>query len=351
VPTPLSIVSTVLHQIDVENQELKNIPISGEHSDLEGYLSDLLEEIGVKEQKRQYGFVRETTEFYQSLLSYYKIQDLQINPQSTALAERLLEKEILADKRYGHLGNSGKGHVKKGSYLQFLYKEDDQFYYLGVKIEHQTFLDEKDFKMKIGLSIANKVYKASKVSFNNAGDPNNVFVYDTNKKPAVYWWNEFLELKEVRNDSYNTNTASTEVVRELNKIKKPYPEDFTILKNHVVASFKQNGEMKYDEFVDNTIANYEPVNSKLKEELPKITENLKKLPEKKNFDTRFTLVPSEVPFNKSVIPLSKEVSISLVDGIENLEEKVWAEKTKNGRKLVVIDSPTGYERFVKKERE
>ncbi|AZG34605.1 hypothetical protein [Shewanella psychromarinicola] len=164
-PQPQRIVSTVLHQIDVESKNCHLIPISGVDSDLEGYLSELLEEINEKEQKRAYGFVRETTEFYRALESYNQDQDLSINLFASNIANRLLDKEVETDKNYGHLGKSGKGHVKKGSFLQFLYREGSLISYLGVKLEHQVFLDEVDFKKKIGLSVANKIYKACKVDY------------------------------------------------------------------------------------------------------------------------------------------------------------------------------------------
>lgn len=351
VQQPGRIISTVLHQIDVESKSSARIEISSANTDLESYLDDLLSEIHSKEQKRSYDFVRETTEFYNALSSYWGNQDLQANTVSTNLAERLLDKEVNADAKYGHLGASGAGHVKKGSYLQFLYRDADSISYLGVKIEHQTFLDEEDFRKKIGISIANKVYKACKVSFDTAGVPQSVFVYDTNTKPSVYWWSEFLELKEIRNDSHNTREASKSVLRVVDKLKKDHPADHTILRNSAISSFKQKGELKYDEFIRDTFENYEPEDPALVEKLPKIVEQLKKLPEKKDFDTRFNLVPSEVPFKKSTYKLSQEITLTIEDGIENIHDKVWSERAADGRHLVVIDSSEEeFNRFKEKVR-
>lgn len=275
------IVSTVLHQIDVDSKKSQLIPISGHHSDLEGYLGDLLDEIQAKEQKRAYEFLRETTEFFTALKSYTESQDLQANVVSSNLAQRLLDKEVITDDKYGHLGASGSGHVKKGSFLQFLYRNGSSISYLGVKIEHQLFLDELDFKKKIGISIANKIYKACKVDFDDNSIPCKVFVYDTNSKPSTYWWSEFLELKELRNDAHNTRTAAKEVLKIINRIKKEHPADHTLLRNSMISSFKQQGELKYDDFIEKTIKNYEPVDKNLKDKLPEIVSNLTKLPEKK----------------------------------------------------------------------
>lgn len=310
----------------------------------------MLREVNDKPQKRQYEFHRETTEFYTSLASFIEDQDLEVNSSAASLASRLLDKEVDTDERYGHLGSAGYGHVKKGSFLQFLYRDEQDISYLGVKIEHQIFLDEDDFRKKIGLAIANKIYKACKVSFNENGLPYNVFIYDTNTKPTVYWWKYFLELKEVRDDALNTKTASKEVIRVVNRLKAKHPTDYTILRNATIAAFKQQGEMKYDEFVDNTFLNYVTEDEELKGKLPNIVKSLRELPDKKKFDSKFSLVPSEVPFNRSKVSLSKEITISMDEGIENLNEKVWSEKSSSGQKLVVINSPDGFDYFKLKER-
>lgn len=345
------IVSTVLHKIDIDSSTLQLIPISNQYSDLEDYLSDLLQEIQTKEQKRAYNFLRETTEFFTTLKSYSENQNLQTNTVSSNLAQRLLEKEVITDNKYGHLGTSGRGHVKKGSFLQFLYKNENNISYLGVKIEHQVFLDEEDFRKKIGISIANKIYKACKVDFDEQKNPTTVFIYDTNSRPSTYWWNDFLELKELRTDSYNTKTASQEILKVINRIKKEHPADYTLLRNSTISSFKQNGELKYDEFIDKVFAKYAPVDANLNGKLPNILNNLKELPNKKGFDTQFNLVPSEVPFRKINYSLSKEISLTIEDGIDNISEKIWSEKTASGKELVVIFSPEGFKHFIEKNRE
>lgn len=346
------IMSAVLHHIDVASKKTSPIKITGQQSDLEGYLNDLLGEVKTRQQKREYDFSRTTTEFYSALISYHGQQDLQLNTMSSGLANRLLDKEVATDVRYGHLGTDGKGHVKKGSFLQFLYTEDDgSIAYLGVKIEHQTFIDEMDLKKKIGLSIANKIYKACRVNFDKNKTPNKVFVYDTNAKPSTYWWHDFLELKELRTDAHNTQTASKAIIKVINTIKKNHPTDHTILRNAIVSSFKQNSSFDYYDFLQKTIENYEPEDAALKAIMPKIINKLKELPKNENFDTQFSLVPSAVPFRKTKYNLTKEISITIEDGIEDLSDKIWSERTASGKELVIIESPEGFKKFTQKNRE
>ena len=77
-----------------------------------------------------------------------------------------------------------------------MYREGGVVHYLGVKVEHQLFLDEVDFKRKIGLGESQKIYKACKVSFDAAGTIGSALVFDTNSRPSTYWWREFWELTE-----------------------------------------------------------------------------------------------------------------------------------------------------------
>lgn len=344
------IISTALHQVDVENNSCKCVAIPSTNDELEKYLSELLIEIKEKPQRRAYDFLRETTELFTTLKIYSLQKDLEESTSSN-LANRLLTKEIETDKKYGHLSSTGSGHVKKGSFLQFMYREGNVVSYLGVKIDHQSFLDETDFIKRIGLSLTNKIYKACLVSFDEAGSPSNIYIYDTNAKPSVYWWKDFLELKELRDDTVNTKTAIEEVVRVISTIKNEFPSDYTILRNASIAAFKQQGEMRFDVFVENTFANYVPDNPKLSEKLPSLISRLSELPQKKNFDSMFSLVPTAVPFRKSKIALSKEITLSLEEGIQNIDTKIWAEQTSDGRKLVVINSPSAFSQFKLKERE
>lgn len=140
------------------------------------------------------------------------------------------------------------------------------------------------------------------------------------------------------------------MIKVVNGLKKYHPTDYTILRNSVVAAFKQQGEMKFNEFIENNFEKYEPEDSQLKGKMPNIIDKLKHLPEKKKFDSQFNLVPSEVPFKRSKISLSREITLSIDEGIDDLDNKIWSEKSASGMKLVVIESPDGFDRFKLKNR-
>lgn len=343
------IVSNVFYKLDVDENKLELVPLPKASSDFDAYLGSLLSEISKKSQKRSYVFQRETTEFYLALSDYFNQTDLVINSHAKSLSKRLLAEEIKAITKYGHLGAEGEGHVKRGSFLQFLYREGAEVFYLGVKVDHQDFLDETDFNKKAGLSLAKKLYKACKVGFDSEGIPLQIKVFDTNQTPAVYWWQEFLELKVLRDDSENTEKASNAVISAIDRLKKKHPVDHTILRNSVIASFKRTTIMNYDDFINDTVANYVPEDNNLK--IVDLVKKLKELPDKKGFDSQFNLVASQVKFRQSKIKLSNEITLTLDDGIDHLDNKIWSEETKDGKKLVVIESAEGFKRFKQKQRD
>lgn len=209
---------------------------------------------------------------------------------------------------------------------------------MGVKVEHQGFIDEEDFKRHIGIGESNKIYKACRVSFDGVGVPSSVRVFDTNSRIATYWWHDFLELAESRTDAHNTRTAAEEVVRALGPLKRKSPSDYTVLRNATVAAFKREGTMKFDDFVETVFSSYEADSDEAQVELKQIISKIKSLPSTKNFDGQFELDPKSVPFRRVNLPLSKEVVVSYDEGMSNIGEKIWSSRTGTGKTVVVIQA-------------
>ncbi|MCO6057935.1 nucleoid-associated protein [Pseudomonas sp. MOB-449] len=347
-PPAARILSTSLHHLDLEAQTCNAVPMPVEREDLERYLTELLSEINGRPQNRAYVLASPTTEFATSLRAFFENQDLVTNPHTQALANRLLRIELATEERYGHLDTSGTGHVKKGSFLQFLYLDGPSVAYLGVKIEHQRFLDETDLRRKIGLGESHKIYKACKSTFDSNGSNQQALVFDTNSRPSTYWWKEVLELKQLRTDTFNTETAVKSVIRVIGKIKNTSAPDYTILRNATIAAFKQSGQINFDDFVTTTFSQYAPVNHELIDQLPEIVEKLRELPEKRQFDGHFTLIPSAVPYRRQTVNLSDEISVSYNEGITNLSDKIWSSRTPDGKSVLVIDAPNSTDNFTQK---
>jgi hypothetical protein len=105
--------------------------------------------------------------------------------------------------------------------------------------------------------------------------------------------------------------------------------------------------MKYSDFVEKVFENYEPVSDSLKSTLPDLVSKLNDLPDKKKFDRSFTLVPSVVPFKRSNVPLTKEITLSYDEGMQNIHDKIW-QKKEGGKNLVVIEVPDAFKLFTVK---
>lgn len=347
-----SIIFSSLHKINIDNLSAELIDPKSIQGDLEAYLRNILEEITKKETKRKFKIKRSTTEFVTALTTTAQAaaeRKLTESNFCSNLAARLLEEEIKSDEQMSKRLKLETGHLRRGSFLQFFYSENDVYKYLGVKVEYTSLIDEKDFLRKIGMPEKHKSYKACNVSFDSSLKPSeDVHVYDTNTTIAKYWWDDFLELEERWTNKLNTQRASDAVIKKLDATLKKYPRDLTILRNATIATFSQEGALDYNLFISTTFENYTPKTEGLKQDLPNIIKSLKELPEKKQFDNCFDLVPSEVKYRKRKIKLTDEIEISYDDSMSTLDDKIWASQLEDGKKVVVIHSPMGYEQFTKK---
>lgn len=349
----LLILSICLHQVDSSQGLVQRIELSGDTADLNGYLKSLLSEIDRQEHKRSYNFKRETSEFRVALQEFSAYGTL-VDLNAEGLAGKLLEEECRVDQTHGQLGRrkqGKKGIVNKGSFLQFLYKSGDESKscYLGVKIEHQVFLDENDFRKRSGLPETSRVYKACRVSFFD-DDVENISVYDKNPKPSAYWWSGFLELDVVRNDAENTLKAANAIVKILNtKVKRMHPAEYTHLRNAAIVALKQAVQINYYDLIDSLLQNASFDDESFNAKIPGLIADLKKAPldKKDGFDPQFIADPKSVPYKKRRVDLGREISITYPDGYDNLKDTIWAQEDAKGRKLVIIESESGYKHFAK----
>lgn len=331
-PSALHILSAVMHHIDSKKKVIQAAAINASAVDLNGYLNKLLSEIRDQENKRVYSLPSATSEFSICLSDFKANPILSSNNYSTNLAKRLVREEFESINRHPNLNP-----IAKGSFLQFTYQDGTAVKYLGVKIEHSTFIDINTLIRAAGLADDRKLYKAvmAELSHTAIGD---IYVFDTNGKPAAYWWKNFLELDVQRNDSENTKNAIDAVIKTLGLLKNDFPADHSLLRNSAIAAFKQKTVMRYGDFVDALISSYDPVDAAAKAKIATIEQKLRELPTTKKFDTQFMLDPSVVPYRQRKITLSPEITLTIKEGIEKLDEKIWASKTQDGRNILVIQT-------------
>lgn len=326
------ILSSVMHHIDSSSGAVTGVPISATSNDLQGYLAKLLGEIQDQPNRRVYSPVSSATEFSTCLAQFSTNPILSNNQHADLMAHRLMREEAASIARHPNLNP-----VARGSFLQFTYTDGSVTRYLGVKIEHSTYIDVTALIRRSGLADDRKLYKAVSVDLGNTPAVN-IHVFDTNGSPAAYWWKNFLELDVQRNDAENTKNAIEAVIRTIGALKNEFPSDHNVLRNATIAAFKQDKVMRFDDFVNDLISAYVPFDVQAKPKIAIIEQKLRHLPTTKNFDSLFNLDPRAVPYRQRKIVLSPEISLTVKEGIENLQDKIWASKTQDGQNILVIQT-------------
>ena len=82
-----------------------------------------------------------------------------------------------------------------------------------------------------------------------------------------------------------------------------------MLRHAAVVGLRQGGGFDYNEFVDNIVGNYQPIDESALPTIQRLTENLKQLPDKKNFDTQFQLVSAAVPYRPRKVVLHHDIDL------------------------------------------
>ncbi len=350
----VTILSSTLHHIDRNGAppSCAQVALSAENKALTNYLEQLRDEINERPQSRAYLPISQTTEAATCLLRMAAVANLEADNVHQALAERLLRSELSAEDRSANFKRGRSSHLKKGSFVQILYREGqdaDKVTYLGVKVEHERFLDETSFVSRVGLGEDHKLYKACKMVITAGGEVVSAVIFDVNATPAAYWWREMWELEPVRSDRVNTERAVTAVMKAISFIANESPADYTLLRNATVSAFKQSTSLRFDDFVTNTFANYQPIHEPLKEKLDGLSIKLRRLPERNQFDGEFAPVASVVPYRQVKVKVAEGISLTYDASMDNLTNKIWSSRTRSGRPVLVIDAPDGAPEFPKKD--
>lgn len=335
----MNITFTSLHQIDHSTDEIKEIDISTQTEDLGHYIDRLINEITESTNKRQFKFKSDTTEVR---IAISKFLDENFKDASEINSNRLLGVEKAAQSKIAHLDIT----IQKGSLFQAVLSNNESTTIIISKADHNQFLDELDFTIKNGLPWEKRIFKAFLVKF-QGNNPLNIYIYDTTNRMARYWWDSYLELEEKFTDTHNTKT-SLEVLdkKVFNKIKNKFPADHTIIRNSTIGYFRNNEEFELEEFLNETLREYSPVDSNFPKD--KTISIIEELPEKWGFDSRFGIKKEEIKKRQvNKIDLSENIELVLKDHIDDLRNIITSEKDLEGNKYIKIKSDSGYERFKK----
>lgn len=334
---------TSLHQIDHTNGTTE-VDISSQSSDLTRYVERLFTEITTSNSNRQFEFKSQTTEVRNALTKFLNEEN---DEAATINADRLLSIEIAAQAAISHLNIE----IQKGSLFQAVIENEEGLKTVIIsKADHNEYLDEIDFTLRKGLPWKKRIFKAFLVKFDIDGNPTNIYVYDTNQKISKYWWDSYLELREKYTDSHNTKTSLDMIDKKIfSKIKDEYPSDYYILRNSAVRYYRAKSDFELEDFINDTFNGYVPVSSEFTSaKLEDYKSKIRELPEKWNFDSRFSIKHEDV--NKRIsnrFKLTDTIDLVLKDYIPNIENSIVSEIDSEGTKWVKIKSDFGYEQFKK----
>ncbi|HEL1644125.1 TPA: hypothetical protein TXL48_000668 [Streptococcus suis] len=331
----MELLLTSIYTIDrQQNAVFKNIP--NKESNFEEYFNKVLLKIADNVEIKNFLPKSSNTQIISSISKLIEIRD--VKEKSDALFEeiskRLLEKEIATQEKIKRL----KREVQIGSLMQALFynKTEKQYMYLIAKVGHIDFINQKGLSSATGFPKDIKLYKSCVVFLNSDKEVQGIRVHlDTVSK---YWYDDFLELRELSSDETNTDRAFNSIDGYLNRsVKKNYPEDRASLRNSFIHYFRQTTMMNYNDMVNQIFDNYIPINNNFSKEEFRIA--FLALPDKKGFERNFQVV-------SEIIKARIRTSYSIYPGItmkvtdnRNVINSI-TENGKNYLKIEVTDETT-----------
>lgn len=264
---------------------LKNIPDEG--NNFEEYFNRVLVKIARNEEVKNCLPKSKYTQVINSIGKMIEVQEVEeeCDLLFNEISKRLLEKELVVQEKISRL----KQEVQVGSLMQALFyqEENEQYMYLVAKVGHINIINQKGLSEATGFPKDIKLYKSCVIHLSSSKEVIGAQVHLD--YAAKYWYDDFLELRELTSDETNTDTAFKAIDGYLNRgIKKNYPEDRASLRNSFLNYFRQNDIMNYDTMIDDIFDNYDPINQDFPTE--KYKEKFLELPTTKGFERNFQIV-------------------------------------------------------------
>lgn len=341
-----------IFQIDDENFNFSRLSIMTE--DIEKYTSKLLFQSLAAKNKRSYEFKRETSEIalvFDRLLNKIDDENFEatFEQECEIIAARLLDSQKKYRERY-----PGIKPPKKGSLVVNFLKRDEKIDFLISKIDERTFLDLVDSKYTVGLPEENATQKSCIISFNLIEGQyiqSDIVVTDSQVKISTFWAEEFLELKELKDNERNTKHSFNSIEQIISRnIKSKSKADYVELRNNLVGYYRTNTSFRFDDMINYVIGSYVPEDSTIN--IDNIRKKIEELPEKKNFDTAFDISVGVIKARfKKTYKVSDKIELRTSDYIDNLKEIIVAKENELGEKILEIKniSEEVYESFKEKE--
>lgn len=332
----MRIINKSIHIINYEDGNVypREIPDS-----FNEYVNELIRHINTNASVREYKPRSQTTQVINDIKGIITDVIESTNVDMSLfddVADRLLRKEVEAQVRIAQMQVA----VQRGSLIQSLLfdEENNSYTYLLAKVEHSDFVDDADFSFKTGFSKDKKTIWKSCLFHCDIDENINVSyakIYSNNK--AKFWSDDFLELDVMITDESNTIKAFKAIDEVLTRqIKKTAPNDYTVIRNSVIAHFKGTQHFDYGNMVEEILGEYQVADLNL-ESLAKLKEKLSGLPENKHFDRQFMPISAAINARiKKIYKVNNGIEIKITDCIDNIKETIKSFEDDNGVRFVKI---------------
>jgi hypothetical protein len=341
--TKLQLISLHNINLDSENVISRNIEIN----DAQDYVLTLSNRMMSYKNIREYNIKSLTTEVVSQIitictsfttyaLSALTTQDAKPYSYSEVydiIVQRLLREQIDARRKYQQLTN-----IKNGNLIQSLLETDEEYIYLIALVEHNKFIDNSDFKYKIGMPDDDKVaLKSARFHLTKDGTIKKIYLTDSSPKISDYWYDGFLDLSEAKDNIANTKFAYNAIETILrNTLSSKYSTDYNELKNALNIYFTHNECYTHNACIGFLLDSYEPFGNDFDKDTlkKKLTDCISNY----DFDTAFsidtTAIKSKLKNRKYKV--NSNIELNIKNPIEKMEENIYTDKLSTEEKVLII---------------
>lgn len=302
------------------------------------YVMSIIDQISSNTGEREYEF--KENELTMKTLLEKVIKNQNRDDQSIAIANRLLASENEAEQKYQQITEIQRGILL----IVYCKMAEDEYKIVICKADYTEFLEESTGQRKNGLPTKKKIFKSFCANVSkNAGEYiiGKKVTFDVNSSQAKYWYDGFLDLKACLDDAENTKRAFQYIKSKiLEPLRKDHPHEHLRLWNITVGYMRSDGEFSIDYYVDTILGQYHPEDNL---DMQALISKVKLLPEKWNFDNRFTKVPNEIKSKiRTEYDLTRDIKLSINEHIPDLDKTIVAHKDDEDNKFIMIRSEFGY---------
>jgi len=344
------------YSIDIESDEVTHNDDQFFLQNVKQFVEEKMSNLYFSDSNRQYKIKDNTTQVITNIQKMVESSTAQERTEfGESIAKRLLNKEKDVQSKIAQLDQD----VQKGGLILTHFKKDEIKYCAIVKIHYIDFYEENTFEEQRGLPKKHVILKTSICKVNDGLIDEDFFLSDSTKPKgqgaAKFWWDDFLELKPLINDTENTKKAFTKVDELLKKEFKEDLASYWYFRNNLVSYLRAEEQFVFNTMIERTIGalDIEPLDDKEESEIIRykqaLEEKIKSVQikdSKRQFDTEFTIDKKEVKARiKRKINLLSNVDLDIRGEIEDFNNTIIP-SIDNEKKCLKIYTDKGYDAFI-----